>query len=225
MSRWVLHTAAIALPLIAWILYDSSAPGPQDLRMFNPHEVACLETEMWRSYYEGRRAALFFQMSSLLRSQYGFRWLQSQLSAFEATRAAFVFQKGSARPDYELALPALRRYYSAIERRSRTPFDVNEAARLELEWWIIHRERARYGRTALEHALAELQSSIFQQRSTAFHEHAAARAAAMLVRDELSARGSLTNDEWQRIQSDLDRSWTSLHAVVESASATAKRRQ
>jgi hypothetical protein len=33
---------------------------------------------------------------------------------------------------------------------SDLPFGVNRAARLELEWWIIHRERGKYQPADLE---------------------------------------------------------------------------
>ena len=45
-------------------------------------------------------------------------------------------KNGKQRSDYEKALPDLLKFYQSIRKMSDLPFDVNRAARLELEWWI-----------------------------------------------------------------------------------------
>jgi hypothetical protein len=209
-----LFIAVAAAGLSIWAAADFAVPRRSDLRSFDPAEVARLETAMWRSYYERRPAALYLQLGELLRSQYRFAWLRSQFTAFDAARAAFVFKRGRGRADYERALPALRGFYAAIRRDANIGFDVNEAARLELEWWIIHRERATSGKPALEKALAELQACLYRANPAAFKEHAAARAEAMILRDDRAAHAGVTPQDWRRIRELLETSWRSLHAAV-----------
>ncbi len=210
--RWILAAAAAAL--VTWAAVDLWVPRRTSLRSFQPREVASIETDMWRSYYERRPVALFFQMSRLMREQYGFRWLRSQVAAFHTSRSAFVFKRGANRQDYEKALPDLRSFYDAIRRDADISFDPTEAARRELEWWILHRERDRYGTPALATALAELPAGIYQMPAASFAEHGATRAEGMVVRDQKAAAGGVTEADWQRIHALLDQSWTSLHTVV-----------
>jgi hypothetical protein len=136
-KRWYLPAAAI-LAIVIWAGLDLAGPRQSDLREFDPRIVARLETDMWRSYYDGRQVRLFFQLAETLRKQYSVPFLRSNAIAFRGAKAAFMFKDGQRRSDYEQALPDLIRYYRAIEKLSRTRFDANLAARLELEWWIIH---------------------------------------------------------------------------------------
>src|SRR6185295_20170614 len=140
-KRVLIIGALVLLAISAWVLYDLYAPRTAHLREFDADEVARLETAMWRSYYEKQRLRLFNQLSELLRSQYNMPLIRSNRVAYYAADAAFVFKKGKQRSDYEQALPALIKFYESIRKMSDIPFDVDRAARLELEWWIIHRER------------------------------------------------------------------------------------
>src|SRR5688572_13288556 len=132
------------IAIAAWAIYDLYAPRTAHLREFDPDEVARLETAMWRSYYEKRRLSLFNQLSELLRTQYNMPLLRSNLVGYYAANAAFVFKKGKQRTDYEKALPDLVKFYDAVRKMSDVPFDAKRAAALDLEWWIIHRERAKH---------------------------------------------------------------------------------
>src|SRR5437899_2971366 len=138
----VVRVIALVLVLvICGVLYDLYFPRTTHMREFDADEVARLETEMWRSYYEKERLRLFNQLSELLRTQYHMPLIRSNQVAYYAANAAFVFKDGKERSDYEKALPDLVKFYTAVREMSDLPFDVNRAARLELEWWIIHRER------------------------------------------------------------------------------------
>jgi hypothetical protein len=169
---------------------------------------------MWRAYYERREFALFRDMTVLLRREYHLPPLRATVTAFHAARAAFVFKRGRGRKDYELALPSLRRYYAQLLRGSDTPFDLEQVVRLELEWWIVHRERRRHPPEDLPRALAELQAAIYRLDAGRFDEHARLRAEAMTIRDDQAAGGGVTETDWRRIEELLQGSFRSLHAAV-----------
>ncbi len=194
--------AAVAL----WIAADFAAPVRHDLREFDPHEVGRLETAMWRSYYDHRPVRLFGELTTLLREQFGLPFWRSGLGAWYAARAAVVFQRGRDRAEYERALPDLVRYYGLIRRASATPFDVERVARLELEWWIVHRQRDRHTPGDLDRALADLQAAVYGRPTSDFLEHGRLRAEAMAVRD--------SGGDWGRIAGLLDASWASLARSV-----------
>ena len=186
------------------------------MREFDPDEVARLETAMWRSYYEKHRARLFNQASELLRSQYRMPYVRSNMVAYYAAHAAFVFKDGKDRADYEKALPDLIKFYSAIRKMSDIPFDVDRAARLELEWWIIHRQRAQHPPGDLARALAELQAEIYRVPIDRLMEHGRLRAEAMTIRDTKAEQGGVTEADWARINELLKESWRSLKNAVKT---------
>jgi hypothetical protein len=216
--RWILWLAiAVTTAAVAWILIDLWGPRSTAIRSFDPEGVGRLETAMWRSYYDRERLRLFTQLAQLMRTQYRFPFLRSNVTAYHAARAAFVFQNGRKRADYEKALPNLVRFYSAIREAGSAPFDVNRAARLELEWWIMHRERASHQPGDLERALSDLQAEVYGIPAERFIEHATLRAEAMLTRDAKAAAGGLTEHDWARIEQLLISSWQSLWKAVNSS--------
>jgi hypothetical protein len=202
--------------LICGALYDLYYPRTTHMREFDPDEVARLETAMWRSYYEKRRLALFNQLAELLRTQYRMPPLRSNLVAYHAADAGFVFKKGHERSDYEQALPELVKFYSAVRQMSDIPFDVERAARLELDWWIIHRQRAQHSPGDLERALAELQAEIYRVPVDRLMEHGRLRAEAMVIRDTKAESGGVTEADWARINELLKESWRSLAQAVKN---------
>jgi hypothetical protein len=213
-TRWRI-AGVVFIAVLAWAGIDLLAPRQTNLREFDAKEVARLETAMWRSYYDKERLALFGQLAELLRKQYRLPLLRSNAVAYQAAKAAFVFKEGRGRSDYEKALPNLVNYYGAIQAVSDIEFDVDQVAKLELEWWIIHRERKNYAREDLDRSLAELPAAIYQLPVEKFAEHARLRAEAMLLRDRQAEQGGLTESDWQHIDELLQASWQSLHQAVQ----------
>lgn len=206
--------AAILVLLIAGALYDLFYPRTTHLREFDPNEVARLETAMWRSYYEKQRVRLFNQATELLRSQYHMTPVRSNLVAYYASHAAFVFKDGKERADYEKALPDLIKFYSYVHNMSDIDFDVYKAAKLELEWWIIHRQRAQHAPGDLARALAELQAEVYKVPVDRVMEHGRLRAEAMTIRDAKAEQGGVTEEDWAKINELLKQSWSSLARAV-----------
>jgi hypothetical protein len=202
--------------LLGAVLYDLYFPRTAHLREFDADEVARLETAMWRSYYQKQRLRLFNQLSETLRTQYHMPLVRSNQVAYYAANAAFTFKQGHGLSDYEKALPDLIKFYGAIRKMSDIPFDVDRVARLELEWWIIHRERARHPPGDLTKALAELQAEIYQVPVDRLKEHGRLRADAMTIRDTKAESGGVTEEDWAKINELLRQSWRSLEKAVKS---------
>ena len=213
--KLILKIALVVLAvLVAWIVYDLYGPRQAQLREFDPNEVARLETAMWRSYYQKEQVKLFNQLSELLRTQYDMPLVRSNQVAYYAANAAFVFKKGKKRADYEQALPDLMKFYQSVRKMSDIPFDVERAARLELEWWIIHRERSHHAPGDLDRALADLQAEIYRMPVEKLMDHGRLRAEAMTIRDTKAAAGGVTETDWARIDELLRQSWQSLSRAV-----------
>ena len=115
-----------------------------------------------------------------------------------------------SRADYKRALPDLLHYYSSLNDISRTPFDVKRTSELELEWWIIHRERDKHQPGDLDRAVAEAAAEFYKVPAEKLMEYGRSRADAMILRDDKAKEGSLTEEDWRKIESLLRNSWRSL---------------
>jgi hypothetical protein len=220
-GRAKLLAACAAGAVLTWAAWDLFGPRSHSLRNFQPEEVGRLETAMWKSYYAHKRLALFGELATLLRRQYGLPVLRSYVVAYHAARAAAVFQGGHSHADYEKALPGLVEFYAAIGLVSAEPFDVNHAARLELDWWIVHRERTAHLREDLDRDLAALQGELYHLPADPLMEHARLRADAMLLRDRGAESGNPTAQQWAEIDRLLRLSWRSLWDAVNARGAMA----
>ena len=204
----------IGVLLGVWIAFDLYRPHKVDIREFDSDEIARLDTEMWRSYYAKERLKMFSQLTEVLEKQYKLPFWRRQLMAYYAAKSAFVFKDGKSREDYEKALLDLRKFYSEIRDISTTDFDVERAAKTELEWWIVHRDRKKYQEGDLANALAEAASAIYNVPKEKFLEYGKFRAEAMKIRDDKAEQGGVTEEDWQKIDELLHNSWRSLHKNV-----------
>lgn len=218
MRKFVLKVLLGVVVLVAvlgmWIADDLYSPLKVDIRDFDADEVARLDTAMWRSYYSHERLKMYGQLTELLETQYKFPFWRRRLVAFYAGKAAFVFKDGKSRADYEKALPDLEKFYGQIRDVSTTDFDAMRAAKLELEWWIVHRQRDQYKPDDLGRALAETAAAVYQMPADQFAEHGDLRTKAMDIRDTKSESGGVSEEDWQKIDDLLHLSWRSLHDAV-----------
>lgn len=205
---------AILAVILVYAGVDLFWPYKRDLRRFEPVAMGRLETSMWRSYYDRKPVKLFFELVEMLRTQYQFPWLRSYLGAYYAAKAAFVFKDGKQRTNYEKALPALESYFGAIRRTGNINFDVQTAAKLELEWWIVHREREHYGKESLDRACADAAAAVYQVAPDSTLEHGRLRADAMVIRDARAATGGVREEDWTQIDKLLQACYRSLRRVV-----------
>ncbi|HMS40411.1 MAG TPA: hypothetical protein PKE69_09310 [Pyrinomonadaceae bacterium] len=214
LSKIALILLVIGVLLGAWIAFDLYSPHKVDIREFDADEIARLDTAMWRSYYSRQRVQLFSELTKTLQTQYKLRFWRRYLMAFYAVKSAFVFKDGKSRTDYEKALPDLEKFYTEIRDISTTEFDVKNASKLELEWWIVHRQREQYKDGDLANALADAASALYNVPKEKFLEYGKYRADAMKIRDEKAEAGGVSEEDWQKIDELLHKSWRSLHTAV-----------
>ena len=205
-------TLTLAFVLAPVLGAYASWPRHADLRGFEPAEIARLETAMWRDYYDKRYPALFYHLYELSRTQFGFSPLDSFRIAWAAAQAAKAFQPTRSREAADAALPPLVTYYRLLASATSAGFDVEEAARLELDWWQARREAAgprQYGVT-----VARVAAITYGKRADdpSLLISGIGRAEAMAYRD---ARGqAMTDPDWSEIERRLRRAYRSLKAAV-----------
>ena len=187
-------------------------PRRADLRAFAPADMARLETEMWRDYYEKRYPALFYHLYALSRTQFGFSPLDSVRIALSAARAARMFQPTRSREAADAALPQLIVYYRLLRPAAPNAFDVEAAAGLELDWWQARREKVAptdYGVTIAKVAAMTYGKSADEP---AILRSGIVRAEAMALRD---ARGQgISDSDWREIEGRLLRAYELLKGAV-----------
>ncbi len=212
--RWLWRGALLAL--LIWIGVDVFVPQRHSIRQFDPAEVARLETAMWQSYYDRNAVLLFWQLAGGLRRQFHAPFWRSFGLAFQATKAAFLFKRGESRADYERAMPILIDYYQSIQDLTHERFNVRQVATLELNWWIIHRQRNRYSYADLADALGQTSAALYNQPVPDFVTYARLRADAMRLCDDAGQQpNGATEADWQRIERGLNRAWGNLRTVVQ----------
>lgn len=214
LSKIALVLILVVAVLGIWIAFDLLAPHKANIREFDADEIARLDTAMWRSYYSRQRLRMFSELGEVLGKQYGLRFWRRQLVAFYAAKSAFIFKDGKERADYEKALPDLEKFYASIGDASTTDFDVRRAAALELEWWIVHRERARFQEGDLANALANAAAALYNEPPEKLLEYGRLRAEAMKIRDARAEAGGVAEEDWRKIDELLHESWRSLHRAV-----------
>ena len=171
---------------------------------------------MWRSYYERKPVLLFWQLASGLRQQFHTRFWRSFRLGYQATKSAFIFKQGKTQADYQRALPELISYYESIHSLSTNPFDVQKVAALELDWWIIHRQRERHSYADLADALSATAAAQYNLPTAPFQTYARLRTNAMRMRDESVLKpGGTTEADWKIIEQELNQAWGALHKAVQ----------
>jgi hypothetical protein len=207
----------LVLSIVALLAAYFSYPRHADLTAFDAAAMARLETSMWRDYYEKRYAALFGDLYSVSRNQYGFSPLDSVELAVAAARAAKTFQPSTSRAEAEAALPMLVSYFGILAQAANRPVEVEDVARTELAWWQARREDVpteQYGRI-----IARVATMLYGVDDEDVRRFGEQRAQAMAYRD---ARGAdITEADWARITEQLEVAYRLLKRAAENALAKA----
>ena len=202
----------LLLLLTGWILTDLLLPRQGNFRSFDPTAVARLDAGMWRSYYDRKPLALLWQSAELLRKQVHAPFWRSFLLAYHAAHAAFIFKDGKTRADYIRALPPLEQFYGGIAQLGTKPMDEKRAARNELEWWIIRRERDQHPPAEWAALQAQIAADLYRIPVASCQKYGDLRTQAMLYRDTRNT--TMTEADWKQVEQLLRQSWQSLSQAV-----------
>jgi hypothetical protein len=134
------------------------------MRSFDPRLVGRLETAAWVTYYRREWGRFLIAAVLLTRHTFGLDWRRTLRGAWLVLRAN---QLWAPYPDNDpdAARACMASFYGLVARAHGETFDVPEAARLEVEWWRIHRQlqRERTGDddAPLAEALAALYAHVY----------------------------------------------------------------
>lgn len=206
---------------ISWMRSPAGSPvqagRPSRLRPFDPSHLAGLECAAWVAYYQRRWLRLLVATAGLLRAGLGMSWPRTLRAAWFALRAIQLWApiRGN---DPDGARRYMRRFYALVKATYGRPRDPAEAARLEVEWWRVHRvaQQAVPGaRDELAHALVRSYASVFGVAESAARPAAAHRCRAMEISDQWIAQGRRPDSQLLALErAALVQSYAALFAAV-----------
>ena len=193
----------------------TSGPGdPGRLRSFDPVRVGRREAAAWAAYYRRDWARLLVLSVWLVRAAFGLDWLATVHGAWLVARGNQRWAAG----DPAGARRCMSRFYALLRLTYGQPADPREAARLEVDWWAVHRAHQRDadgGAGPLITALARLNACLYRTSADAVRPAAGHRASAMDLSDEWVAAGCPDGSPLlPAVRAELVRSYAALLAVV-----------
>lgn len=193
------------------------ADRPGRPRAVDPHHLAGLECAAWVAYYQRQWLRLLVAAVSLLRAGVGMSWLRTVRAAWFALRAIQLWAPIPGN-DPDGARRYMRRFYALVKATHGQPPDPAESARLEVEWWHVHRvaQQAAHGPSnELTHAVVRLYVSVFGVAESDARPAAAHRCRAMAISDLWVAQGRSPDSQLLALErAALVRSYEALFAAI-----------
>jgi len=187
------------------------------MRDFDPVRLGNAETDAWAYYYRREWAKVLRAFLVMIRVGFGLSWPNTLRGAWWVLRANQLWAPYPDNdPDGALAL--MRRFYALVARTSKESFDVDEAAKREVEWWRVHRLLQHSGDldpAALDDAFTALYAHVYSVPPDSVREAAGHRAEATRISDTWVADGcDPASPLLARERSELVRGYTALRGAV-----------
>ena len=109
------------------------------MRNIDPRKIAHYEKENYVAYYQKDWLKLLRVSIGLVKETFGLSWLQAAYGAYLVARAEVAFAPFPEN-DVPRAVAYITRFYQYIKDIHREDFDVARAAKLEVNWWSVHRK-------------------------------------------------------------------------------------
>ncbi|HEY4688172.1 MAG TPA: hypothetical protein VIK33_02585 [Anaerolineae bacterium] len=192
-----------------------SANSLSPMRTFDPVKVGRYEKENWVAYYQKRWLKLLRVSIGMVGHAFGLSLPQAMYGAYLVARAEIA---AAPFPDNDIptAEKYMRRFYAFVKRIHREDFDPDEAARLDVNWWVIHRQL--FGKAENEElidALAKLYATMYRVPYESVRQAAYHRAQAMLYSDQWIEEGKDGNSPLlAQEEEELIKSYTALREAV-----------
>ena len=191
------------------------------MRSFDPERLGGDEAAAWVAYYRRQWLTFLRAAIGMVREGFGMPWPRTIHGAWLVLRAN---QLWAPVPDNDPdgARRCMRRFYRLVADSHGATFDVDEAARLEVEWWRAHRYLQREDPSAaldeLVDALAALYAHVYGVPQSQVRAAAIGRAEAMRISDQWVADGcDPASPALAEERAELIRGYTALRNVVDAA--------
>lgn len=159
------------------------------IRHFDPRKVAHYEKENYVAYYQKDWFKLFRVSVAMVKEAFALSWPQAIYGAYLVARAEIA---AAPFPDNDIPLAEayMQRFYRFIKTIHSEDFDPVQAAKLDVNWWVIHRRLfANAENQELVNAVACLYETVYGKESEKLREAAYQRAMGMLYSDRWVREG------------------------------------
>ena len=185
------------------------------MKNFDPHKVAQYETENWVAYYQKDWFRLLRASVALVKEAFGLSLPQAIYSAYLVARAEIA---AAPFPDNDIptAIAYMTRFMALVKRIHHAGFDPAEAARKDVNWWVVHRQifNQRENQPLID-ALADSYATTYQVPRERVQDAAWHRAEAMQYSDRWVDEGKIPGSPLiPQMQAELDKSYSALRMVV-----------
>jgi hypothetical protein len=185
------------------------------MRRFDPHKLAHYEKENYVAYYRKDWLKLLRVSVGLVKESFGLSIWQAVYGAYLVARAEIAF---APFPDNDVpkAEAYMRRFYRFIRNVHHEDFDVARAAKLEVNWWSVHRKLfGNAGNQELVDALTGLYAEAYGLAPEQVRGAARLRAAGMLYSDLWVNAGKLADSPLLSQEEEaLDQSYQALKQAI-----------
>ena len=190
--------------------------NPRNPRSFDPLRVGRMETALWVTYYRREWVRFLLLSVRVVRSTFGMDWIRTVHGAWLVLRANQLWAPTQGDPDG--ARRCMSRFYGLLRLTYGEPASPVHAARLEVDWWAVHREHQRGDdgdSGPLVTALARLYAYAYGVDEAAVRPAAEHRARAMDISDRWVAEGCALDSPLLPVErAELIRSYAALLAAV-----------
>ena len=194
------------------------AGQPGRLRSFDPARIADLEYRAWTGYYLRDWPQVLMAAVGLVKAGFGMDWTRTLHGAWLVLRANQLWAPKDNNP--VRAQACMRRFYALLKLSHGAPASPAEAARLEVDWWRVHREvqysaAPRGDGDELVESVTRLYSYLYSEPEDAVRPAAEHRARAMDLSDQWVAEGCRPDSPLLPLEhAALVRSYAALLAAV-----------
>ena len=153
------------------------------LAKFDPGRLARYEKENYVAYYQKRWLKLMRASVGMVKEAFNLSLRQAIYAAYLVARAEIAFAPFPEN-DVPRAEDFMRRFFAYVGEVHHLVFDIEQAARLQIDWWIVHRNIfGQANNQELVDALANSYALTFGVEPARVHPAASYRAKGMYYSD------------------------------------------
>ena len=186
------------------------------MRHFNPVKVGQYETANWAAYYQKRWPKLLVYTVGMVKEAFGLTLPQALYGAYLVAKAEIA---AAPFPDNDIptAQAYMIRFYDLLKQVHGEGFEVEKAAALDVEWWVVHRQLfARPDNQPLIEALTNLYAEVYGLPADQVRDAAFYRAEAMQYSDKWVNEGRQEGSPLiQQVENELIKSYVALRRAVD----------
>jgi hypothetical protein len=175
-----------------------------------PERIAYFEAAGWKAYYDRKWFKMLRLIVLLCQEQFHIPFPMSLAAAYYTTRASLAWVPVDH--DEQKVYRYLEKFYAVARRYSGLHYDVKQVARLELQYFEVHRRLSgKEEKEEFLQTLIALHCAIFGLTPEQARESAEWRLLAANIVDLITSRTSTNIEEdWKKLQEYLLKAYTSI---------------